>query len=225
MTETWLPIPGYDGYEVSDQGRVRSYHKPGIIGPTLRVQRILKPGGIDRPMVQLRRNGSSYAYRVASLVLLAFVGDKPSGMEVCHNNGDPADDRLENLRYDTHQANMDDYNAIMAARAVEIRQARADGASYRQLAHYYNLSIARLKVICRGKDYLHAGGPIEQPPDRLTKEELFEILDRYEDGEYMASIGADYGRSESSVSYIVNGHRYKEWYQEYYDLLETGCSY
>jgi hypothetical protein len=26
-------------------------------------------------------------------------------METCHNNGNPADNRLENLRWDTHVAN------------------------------------------------------------------------------------------------------------------------
>jgi hypothetical protein len=28
MSETWLPIPGYEGYEVSSQGRVRSLSRP-----------------------------------------------------------------------------------------------------------------------------------------------------------------------------------------------------
>lgn len=36
----------------------------------------------------------------------AFVGPCPEGMEVCHNNGDCTDNRLENLRYDTKSANM-----------------------------------------------------------------------------------------------------------------------
>jgi hypothetical protein len=42
------------------------------------------------------------------LVLTAFVGSRPSGLEGCHRNGDPTDNRLENLRWDTRTANIFD---------------------------------------------------------------------------------------------------------------------
>lgn len=38
--------------------------------------------------------------------MLAFVGAEPDGMEVCHNDGDPMNNVLSNLRYDTHSSNM-----------------------------------------------------------------------------------------------------------------------
>jgi hypothetical protein len=38
----------------------------------------------------------------------AFMGPTPVGLEVCHNNDDKADNRLTNLRFDTHLANMRD---------------------------------------------------------------------------------------------------------------------
>jgi hypothetical protein len=40
--------------------------------------------------------------------MAAFVGPCPEGMEVCHNNGDPTDNRMENLRYGTHSSNEQD---------------------------------------------------------------------------------------------------------------------
>lgn len=42
---------------------------------------------------------------VHRLVMAAFVGPCPDGIEVCHNNGNPADNRLSNLRYGTHSEN------------------------------------------------------------------------------------------------------------------------
>ena len=39
-------------------------------------------------------------------VALAFLGETPDGMEVCHNNGIKSDNRLENLRFDTRSKNM-----------------------------------------------------------------------------------------------------------------------
>lgn len=42
------------------------------------------------------------------LVLLAFVGPCPDGMEACHANDIPTDNRLANLRWGTHADNMRD---------------------------------------------------------------------------------------------------------------------
>lgn len=44
---------------------------------------------------------------VHRLVLEAFCGPK-EGMYACHNNGNPADNRLENLRWDTPSGNQAD---------------------------------------------------------------------------------------------------------------------
>ncbi|WP_248099523.1 HNH endonuclease signature motif containing protein [Corynebacterium kefirresidentii] len=46
--------------------------------------------------------------KVHRLVMAAFVGPCPDGMEVCHNDGNPANNYVGNLRYDTHQANYAD---------------------------------------------------------------------------------------------------------------------
>ncbi|MEV4127158.1 NUMOD4 motif-containing HNH endonuclease [Nocardia sp. NPDC049707] len=109
--ERWLPVVGYEGrYSISSRGRVRSEDRFFLRnGYQVRVRsRILKPivmksGGYHS--VGLCANGSVQSRKVHALVLEAFVGPRPSGMEVCHNNGVPTDNRLENLRYDTASAN------------------------------------------------------------------------------------------------------------------------
>ena len=107
-TEMWRPIPGYEGhYEVSNHGRVRSidYIDPrGVFwrGRILK-QAVQKIGGY--PYVGLRKDGKVHTKRVHALVALAFIGPRPERMEVCHGNGNPADNRLSNLRYDTRSAN------------------------------------------------------------------------------------------------------------------------
>jgi len=40
--------------------------------------------------------------------MLAFEGPCPADQEVCHNDGDPVNNKLANLRYDTHKNNMAD---------------------------------------------------------------------------------------------------------------------
>lgn len=114
--EQWRPIPGYEGYyEVSDHGRVRSLDRTieRSNGQEVRRKgRVLRPGTYvsGHKHVNLHAPERKRKWRVHHLVLLAFVGPMPEGMEVCHNNGNPADNRLENLRYDTHSSNLLDRN-------------------------------------------------------------------------------------------------------------------
>lgn len=99
-----LPIPGYDKYEVSDLGRVRRVFKDG---KTTRLRRLVR-NEHGYSTVSLHDGLRARRRLVHQLVLLAFAGPAPEGMEGCHNDGNPANDRLDNLRWDTHAANMSD---------------------------------------------------------------------------------------------------------------------
>lgn len=110
--EKWAPAAGFEGlYEVSTLGRVRSI--PRVVwrsdGRTHSVK-----GGVLRPAtrkrvgyqhVALRKDGAYYTRTVHRLVLEAFVGPRPPGLECCHSNGNARDNRLENLRWDTPKSN------------------------------------------------------------------------------------------------------------------------
>ena len=101
--ETWKWIPDYEGYyEVSDQGNVRSLDRLDNRGRR-RKGVVLKPvlNTMGSPQVSLRRDGSNKQALVCRLVLLTFVGDPPEGCQAYHENGDPADNRLSNLRWAT----------------------------------------------------------------------------------------------------------------------------
>lgn len=91
-----MPVVGFeDVYEVSDLGRVRT-----VATGLIRIPEIEPKSGYAR--LQLKRAGRRRACRVHVLVLEAFVGPRPAGMEGCHNSGDPSDNRPGNLRWDTH---------------------------------------------------------------------------------------------------------------------------
>lgn len=59
-------------------------------------------------VVSLRINNRTTQGKVHQLVLKAFIGDAPPGLEACHNNGNRMDNRLTNLRWDTGAANSAD---------------------------------------------------------------------------------------------------------------------
>lgn len=109
--EQWLPVVGYDGYEVSDLGSVRSVDRVvyDCIGRARRLRgRVLRPGinpQTGRRVVNLRVDGHRRTHTVYALMLTAFVGPRPQGMEACHNDGNYQNDALSNLRWDTSSAN------------------------------------------------------------------------------------------------------------------------
>lgn len=114
--ERWLPVVGWEGsYEVSDLGRVRSVdrlikHSYGGYRH-LRSRIIRQRPGLKNSAhlkVSLSRQGVNHHRWVHRLVLESFVGPCPDGMEGCHENGDPTDTRLTNLRWDTRSANSRD---------------------------------------------------------------------------------------------------------------------
>lgn len=107
MSEQWLPIAGYEGiYEVSDLGRIRSLDRLDARGRRrtgrMRSARRQPSGHLT---VSLCRDRSQRVFLVHHLVLLAFIGPRPAGMEGCHRNDIGDDNRLENLRWDTRSAN------------------------------------------------------------------------------------------------------------------------
>ena len=104
--ENWKAIAGFPGYYVSDMGRVRSWKKHrGRAGPRLLNFGKLKRGHLT---ANLYRHGRGLCMTVHRLVLNAFVGPRPAGLQCRHLNGNPADNKLKNLRWGTSRENAAD---------------------------------------------------------------------------------------------------------------------
>lgn len=158
--ETWKPVIGFeDLYEVSDAGRIRSI-KSG------RVKAYTNDRQKRRPFVGLWRNNKVRIIYPHKAVLEAFVGFRPKGMEACHNNGDPFDNRLENLRWDTTRNNQLDRikhgtsnrgERCAAAKLTEaqIHAIRADNRLQREIAADYGVKDNTISRIKSGKRWAH----------------------------------------------------------------------
>ena len=91
--EAWLPIPGHEGYEASNLGRIRSI-------------RILSPGRTGQGHLRVCLNEGKQR-SVHQLVLEAFVGPS-GGLLALHRDGDPGNNRIENLYWGTYSDNLND---------------------------------------------------------------------------------------------------------------------
>ena len=97
MKEKWADIPGYSNYQVSTLGRVWSK------GNKLYLKPIAHSAGYNQ--CAFYKNRKQKIFLVHRLVLLAFVGPCPEGLETAHLDGDPLNNRLDNLIYTTPSEN------------------------------------------------------------------------------------------------------------------------
>lgn len=109
--EFWRPVPDAPGYEASSLGRVRSVDR--VIhyrdGRTYKYRgRVLRPVTNPRNGYLYVAIGKTRTVAVHRLVLLAFIGEPPDGMECRHLNGVRTDARLDNLTWGTSRENNHD---------------------------------------------------------------------------------------------------------------------
>jgi hypothetical protein len=175
----WRDIPGYEGiYQVSNTGLVksllrRSGSKGGKIFST-------KPSvSTGYVPIMLRDNGRKWQTHIHRLVMLAFAGECPEGLQVNHKNGIRHDNRLENLEYVTVGQNLQhsidflgrkpfgdfDHRTIRGERhgnakldddkVREIRRLYANGVKPRVIKAIFKISSSNVGYIVARKTWTH----------------------------------------------------------------------
>lgn len=204
--EIWKPIPGYPDYEVSDLGRVRSFKKSKVALLKMQVDK----DGYSR--ITLCADSKQSLRLVHQLVLLAFVGPCPDGREVCHGpDSDKANNRLDNLRYDTHLANMQELRettdpGFRKHTREDVREMlerlKAGNVSVYQLAEERQVSRNVIYSLLRRHQAI-VGLPYSQRRARAKA-----IREEYAQGNVaIAELAKKYGLARSYVCSILVGRR------------------
>ncbi len=173
MQEFWKPIPNYEGlYEASIFGRVRSLDRTTLTknGKSRKIKgKILKQIYTEkdpRPQVSLCKNFSVNIFRVHVLVMLTFVGPRPDGLDICHNDGCTTNNCIGNLRYDTQSNNEKDkiihgtakrggncnFTKLTDEQVKEIRELSKTNLSQSEIAAKFNISrqqVSKIKLNTR----------------------------------------------------------------------------
>lgn len=105
MEEIWKDITEYkELYQVSNLGQIRSIPRLKTLGGILKP--ILDTGG--HLQVGLYKDGKQKRLSIHRLILEAFIGPCPLGMECRHLDGNPINNKLNNLQWGTKSENQQD---------------------------------------------------------------------------------------------------------------------
>jgi ribosomal protein S25 len=183
-TVAFKDIPSFPGYRVGDDGSVWTSRYPGPRRtgwadgrrgradlPDRWKRMAITPGADGRyPSVCLRRGKAKQTHNVHRLVMLAFVGPCPDGMEVAHEDGNKLNSRLGNLSYKTPQENQLDRirhgtdsrgekNKIAKLTDEKVRLMRREyeigGVTFKSLAARYGVSKNVARVVVRRLSWKH----------------------------------------------------------------------
>lgn len=173
--EEWRPIPRWEGfYEASNLGRIRSVDREVTGGwgkPRTAPGKVLRQQPNDRSYahVILKRESKSTKRGVHRLVCMAFYGVPASHMHVNHIDGDPSNNRVENLEWCDASHNMlhsyrtglnsseGEKNSQAKLTADKVRAIRrlAGSHSCASIARRYGISHSSVSMIVARKRWGH----------------------------------------------------------------------
>lgn len=173
-------VPGLTGYEAGTDGSVWSRWKMGgrgvgwVVTDTRRKRLSAHPASVDDPhlKVTVRRDGRRQTTFVHRLVLEAFVGPCPDGLECRHRNGNPTDNRLSNIEWATRTVNQGDRVAhgtrsvgvkngkttLTEADVLRLVALRATGLSHGRIAADTGTPKPTVSGILSGRTWSHLTG-------------------------------------------------------------------
>ncbi len=165
-----VPIQGFFGYFVGDDGSIWSQRNRGPIAGVLRkraYKRKLKKMDNGYLSISLipKPNERPVTLLVHRIVLLAFIGPCPAGMECCHDDGNRTNNKITNLRWGTKKSNAADRvkhgtnnhaerKHLKKRDVVEIKKLLQIGnISKKEIANRYKTKILAVQRIANGTSW------------------------------------------------------------------------
>jgi hypothetical protein len=123
--EVWKPVTGNftQPYEVSSEGRIRNARTGKVLKPS--------PSVKGYPQIGLAIAGRTRCIVLHKLIARAFHGERGSGLEVNHIDGDKWNSRPDNLEWVTHLENVRHYYDVLGGEPSHICRPGEDNGNAR----------------------------------------------------------------------------------------------
>jgi hypothetical protein len=183
---------------------------------------------------RIEKGGRLRVFTVGHLVLSAFGRPKPLGCYCWHENGDPLDNRLSNLRWrdksfipgnpatlnrgnpaTLNRGNPRDHPGLSAEKVVLARELYKAGSTFRDIAEHLNLDPKTVYRFVVGITWGHIPGAVQSRPRgswatraKLDEIDVLEIRQLLGGGVSMAEISRRKGIHRMTVARIRDG---KTW--------------
>lgn len=158
-------IEGFPTYYITENGKVFSKK---IRHKDLH-EMVPQPNDKGYLGIGLYRDGKRYYRFVHRLILETFVGPCPPEMECCHNDGNPQNNNLTNLRWDTRANNLSDrwkHNTMTIGSksgkakltendVIEIRRRYDAGETQMSIAKDFNIVASNISHIVNRNAWKH----------------------------------------------------------------------
>ena len=215
--EIWRPIEGYEDYQVSNFGRVKSFKQGKIIirKPALNMQGYL--------YVILHKDGKQKPFRINRLVALAFIPNPDNKPEVNHKVGCKLNNYVGNLEWVTSSENQrhafdnglqkgiqgeEHVSAKLTNEQVEYVRDNPNNLTQKKLGEMFGVDKTTISEIQLGKTYKNAGGKIRGNIDnRIPNEIRAAIRSEYVKGKYGCgcyALAKKYGVNPKTILKIVH---------------------
>jgi hypothetical protein len=228
----WRTVTDWDGFEVSNEGHVRSLDRWSVRSDGVR--RRLK-GRMLRPFrnrnghlyVTLETNGRRWRVGVHQLVCREWHGPPPDDALACHVDGEPSNNRPANLRWGTQRDNMADRKRhgrdrrSTDAQVLEALALRRQGLAYKVIGERVGMDASWARLVCVGELHGDVGDreglpsrvapserPFRAPAGKLTEADVRGMRAERKAGAHLRTLAERYGVSVATASMVC---RRKVW--------------
>ncbi len=170
-------IKRFPGYAVASDGTIWSCRKTGPAGKLNRfgfrdkwqIMNLARASNRYLVTCMTETNGTKLRVSVHRIVLEAFCGPAPEGMEACHGDGDRENNSIDNLRWDSRRANAGDrivhgrqprgelaaVATMTNAQALRIKQRLLNGEKAKAVAESEGVGYSTVRAIKCGQNWAH----------------------------------------------------------------------
>lgn len=239
MTEAEIrPIPNYPCYLAGSDGSIWSVKN----GPMKRLSTHAitrrRPTGktnfVQYERVALFVDGKSRTFHVHSLVLEAFSGPRPEKMQCRHLDGNPQNNRADNLEWGTCKQNCADKELhgrvprgedkpaakLTVSDVFEIKNMLNNDIPFKAICERFGVCHGTVQSIREGRTWVGVGGEVSKPKGdrcgerstgcRLTEKDVIEIRRlRKHCGASQSQLAKQYGVNSGTIYCILAGRTWK----------------